>query len=353
MNRKRKGFCLLLGAAVCCACLLPGFSAAALPGYTDGRLSIVTEPEDFDSVSAYVTYYKDDEEADPSGMTWVDGRNGKALLLDGKSEYLRLGYQQLKAAKVSFAAWVNWKGAPEGADESAELGQRLFTMSRSDNRWLTFSPHARDTSKTVDGGYLDGVYLEYYFAGRGDAEGTHLEQFNAAQEGISYALPKDEWHHVAVVSDEQTMKVYIDGRLWFEDIMINSMVEMQALTFKVGAGISGGYLHAAVDDVGLYEFALSAEQVAMLAAGVDPLEEGATLPPEEEPYLPTEPVETSSAGQDGGTTGTPTIFGLPVATVCIVAGLIVVVVGLSVFLSIRSGSGQKKPPASGKGGGGQ
>ena len=56
---------------------------AALEGYTNGRMSLVTEPEA--ESSPYVAYHTGGEEVDWSQLTWVDGRNGKAVALDGVS----------------------------------------------------------------------------------------------------------------------------------------------------------------------------------------------------------------------------------------------------------------------------
>lgn len=48
---------------------------AALEGYTNGRMSLVTEPEA--ESSPYVAYHTGGEEVDWSQLTWVDGRNGQ------------------------------------------------------------------------------------------------------------------------------------------------------------------------------------------------------------------------------------------------------------------------------------
>lgn len=341
----------LAAAALCGALLLPGLTASALAGFSKGRMWIVTEPE---AMSDLVTYYKDGEEQDKAGLTWVDGRDGgKALLLDGKSEYLQVGSAQLRTNFFSFTAWINWQGAPVGEEETSRYNQRLFTYARRDERWLSFSPFARDTSKLAeDGGYLNGMYLEFNFDAAEGQPATRLEQFNGAQDGISYGLPENEWHHIAVVSNQQTMKVYVDGTLWFDDILIMSMVELRALTMKVGAGVGDeGYLHAILDDVALYETALSAEQVAIMAAGADPLE-GETMPETTAPYIATQPsvsqADTSTQpAQQGGTS----IFGLPVITVALVGGVLVVVIGLSVFLSIRHPGDRSGGKSEKKGGG--
>lgn len=103
----------------------------------------------------------------------------------------------------------------------------------------------------------------------------HFEQFNPAADGVSYGLPEGSWHHVAVVSDEHSMKVYIDGTLWFDDPLLMSMVELQALTMKIGAAYDGGRcLHAELDDTALYEVALTADQIRMMAGAWIPLRTG-------------------------------------------------------------------------------
>lgn len=90
---RRRAAALAVCGALLLAGILPGFPAAALDGFSRGRLSIVTEPE---AVSNKVSFYKDGREQGTSAMTWVDGRNGKALLLDGKTEYPSAG---LRAAE--------------------------------------------------------------------------------------------------------------------------------------------------------------------------------------------------------------------------------------------------------------
>lgn len=347
---KRWGIRLACG-ILCGALLLPGFSAAALPGYSGGRLNVLGEGGVLPDTVAYCRY---GEEADPAGMTWVDGRNGgKALLLDGKSETLRLGYDQLKLMQFSFAAWVNWLGPAEGQSEESAYSQRLFTIHRRTDNWLSVSPRARDTGKVKDGGYLDGLYLDYTFQDNADA--THFEQFKPVQGGVSNGLPQNEWHHVAVVSDGQRMKLYVNGVLWFDDDFLMYVIDLKALAMLVGGGPwEGSYLHAMLQDVGLYEIALTGEQVAMLAADVDPLAEGAELPASSDPYIPTKPAGSAPASQaqagDGG--GMPTLFGIPVVAIYIIAGLVVVYMALSVVLSVRQKKrgGPPQPPG-GKGGG--
>ena len=76
--------------------------SAAREGYVNNKLNIVTEPGES---SDYVSFYKDGKKAAPGDMTWTDnGRHGKALVLDGVSEYLQIPETQMKLAAFSFTA---------------------------------------------------------------------------------------------------------------------------------------------------------------------------------------------------------------------------------------------------------
>ena len=347
-KRGRRCAALAVCGALLLAGMLPGLPAAALDGFSKGRLSIITEPG---AVSDKVSFYKDGKEQGASAMTWVDGRDGMALLLDGKTEYLQLGYAQLKTNRFSFSTWIKWLGAPDGAEEDARYNQRLFTYSRREERWLAFSPFARDASKQKEGGSLNGIYLDLGFNKTKTQEGMHFEQFNPAADGVSYGLPEGSWHHVAVVSDEHSMKVYIDGTLWFDDPLLMSMVELQALTMKIGAAYDGGRcLHAELDDTALYEVALTADQIGMMAGGVDPFADGASMPPSTAPYIPTAPAPVSSevSGTGDEDDRPATVFGFPVAGLVIMGGVVVVFAGLSILLSVRASKNNGGPKGGGR-----
>lgn len=214
-----------------------------------------------------------------------------------------------------------------------------------------FQPLCRDASKQKEGGSLNGVYLDLGFNKTKTQEGMHFEQFNPAADGVSYGLPEGSWHHVAVVSDEHSMKVYIDGTLWFDDPLLMSMVELQALTMKIGAAYDGDRcLHAELDDTALYEVALTADQIGMMAGGVDPFADGASMPPSTAPYIPTAPAPVSSevSGTGDEDDRPATVFGFPVAGLVIMGGVVVVFAGLSILLSVRASKNNGGPKGGGR-----
>ena len=337
MQTQKRRLCRLFGALAVMAVFSCGYTASALEGYPDGRLSIVSEPT---NTSSYVQYFKDGESRPLSELTWSDnGKSGKAVVLDGKTEYLQVGYNQLHTSHLTFAGWMYWKGAASES-ENAAYGQRLFTLSNGEKTFLTVSPHMRDTAR-VDGNgdILDGVFLGFT---KGGTAGKIIERWNPATDGVeTYAIPQNEWHHIAVVADGVSLKMYIDGKLWFEDVLVMGIVELNANRLTVGTGLWGDpTLNAMLDDVALYNSALTETQVHMLAHSVDPLSADASLPETEKPFTPDAPtvsqtIETISSTNDTITVSpTETLFGIPKIGVYIMIGIVVVFVMLSVTLSI-------------------
>ncbi len=211
--------------------------------------------------------------------------------------------------------------------------------------WLSFAPHAKG-----DNG-LDGVYVDFFKEG---GEGLAIRLFNEAGENESYGLPMNEWHHVAVVMDSQHLILYLDGRVWFQQDLLMGANELRSSRFIIGNGSlwEGAYFHGLIDDIALYDFALSADQVKMLYGDVDPLAEGASVPQGTAAYLPTAPTYAVTTTTAPTTTATQirftTVWGLPVWAVAAMGGLTVLFVGASVGLSVYE-SKRKKTNGGGKG----
>ncbi len=332
-----------LALAVALFLLCAGLPAAALEGYSGGRLSIVSEPGE---ASPYLHYYIGGEEKTAADAVWSDGgHTGKAISLSGAGDTLELEYNQLQMHTMTFSGWYCWKESADGSDEEL-YRQRLFTLAHSDKLWLSVMPRARDEAKADENGcILDGVYLSFY-QGTGGEE-TRIEKWNPARkEKENYGLPVGEWHHIALTMDGQTIKLYIDGRLWFEEMLILGVEEMRNNMFTIGGGLweDEPTFYGLVDDMAIYDFSMTADQIAMLYAGVDPLSEGATLPAETKPSLPTEPTATTPATDpaDPEEEGDGTLFGLPAWTATLIGVLLAAFIGLSILLSIYQ---PPKPPA--------
>lgn len=309
--------------------LMPMFSASAAP-YDGGKMNIISEPGE---TYGYVKYFKDGEEKPLEELPWVDGGySGKALALDGVSEYLQLGAQFLTLRTFSFSAFVYWKGSPSGAEGLS--GQRLFTVSRNKKQWMSVSPYRRDTSRTdADGRILDGVYFGYQ---RVD---TLEEKWNPARADVeSFALPQNEWHHVAVVMGTEDIRMYIDGYLWFTMPIVTYLGELGASSLMIGNGIWGDpTLYALLDNVALYDYDLSSEQVKLLASGQNESDPSATLPSQTDPIYTAPTSSTTTTATVPSATATTARSGIPAAPFGLPwwgVNIIIVVVAVFVLLCV-------------------
>jgi tetrahydromethanopterin S-methyltransferase subunit B len=89
-------------------------------------------------------------------------------------------------------------------------------------------------------------------------------------------------------------------------------------------------LNALVDDLALYDFAMSSDQIALLEADVDPLEEGAVLPETTTPSLPQEPttqITTSTLTEANNNL----FYGFPLWAIIMIGSILVVFIGLTVL----------------------
>ena len=308
--------CLLL----CCMAL----PSMAINYDREQRLSVVSEPDALPADG--IRYYRGEEQITAEELTWVDdGYEGKALQLKGDGTFLRLDHTVASVTAFTFSAWVNWQGG--------ESGQRLFTIAREDANYLTFSPFMYDTSLYKNSGFLNGLHLRYQFGG---ANGTVLDLFNPTDETVSYALPKGEWHHVAVTSDGRTVQVYIDGVRWLEDRMMTSIYELYAHSLDIGTGEWGDpTLNALLDNVAIYRKVLNLTEIQALAGYT---EEGETV------YLPTKPSTTTTVTTTTTTTTTTeperqtlgkTLFGVPMWGVYTLGGIVAAYVALTIVLNVH------------------
>ena len=301
---------------------LTGLTADAAAGYSNGRLWIVKEP---DVQSPYVNYYVNGKQKPKQEMDWRDnGRSGKAVSVAGSGQYLEIGYQQVRIHRMTLAGWINWRGAAEGEDEQSAYLQRLFTLSRNDYTYLTLMPHAKNADKNID-----GVYMEFSMGDK--QERVNYEYPNLGDNKESFRLSLNQWHHVAVTMDGQYLRLYIDGNMVYEQLLILGTEEMQSNKLTIGGGRwDKTTLNALIDDYAIYEFAMTSEQIAMLNSGIDPLAEGASLPAKTS-ATQTRPTTTTVHGNEKGD---GTLFGIPLPAVWIAGALVILFLVLSVVLSI-------------------
>lgn len=357
MNRLKRCLGVAMAALMVIVCMCPMGASAATAGFEDNNcLKFATEPGE---TSPYVTFYKDGHSQSTDAMTWVDGGvHGKALSLDGVSEYLEIGFSQLRMAEMTFSTWINFRGSVDPANPAGAYWQRLFTIHASDNKcFFTATPHAVEPGYyAADGGQLDGVYMEYYRGYTAD-EGQEyaMRAFTGARNGQSdFGLPQNEWHHIAVVVDGTNVKMYVDGNLILEELFVMTIVQMYASGMMIGEGVwDDPKLNALLDDTLLFDKALTAEQVAAVMQTGDPvvIQNPAVVTTTSTFYQPTKATEATASPN---VTDVPedkpfAPFGLPVWGFGVVMALFALVIILTVISNMyesnrRKVYGNEEPP---------
>ncbi|MDD3692524.1 MAG: LamG domain-containing protein [Oscillospiraceae bacterium] len=301
--------------------LLSVWTVSAAKGYKNGRLWIVHEP---DTMSPYVNCYSGKKQIPQNKLTWQqNGYSGRCVSLNGAGQYLEVGYWQLQIHKMTVAGWFYWRGAADGQDKQSMYSQRLFTLSHNDNTYLTLMPHAKNPEKKdKDGKILDGVYMEFSMGDKKDR--VKYELYNPAEPGKeSFGLSQNKWHHVAVTMDGQYLKLYIDGHLRFEQLLVLGVEEMRNNMLTIGFGRWGDpTLNALIDELAIYDYAMTIDDIKALCSA----------PPN--PASSLTKTITTAGTVSKSTTKNSDIFGLPSWTVWTVGGLIITFVALSVVLSI-------------------
>ena len=322
----RKRF-LAIGAVVCallCTAAIAG-SAEVPAGVRDGQVILLSESN---TQTTNLTAFRDGESVALATLDWEDGVHGQAVRLDGQSDYLEYTGAAVSSGQLSGTAWVNWQGSVSG-DETGEIGQRLWTLYRDEDNYFSVSLRGyRDNIKEVEGGTvfrIDGVYMEYVLSG---VMGRRVEAFNPTTGDADYAIPKDTWTHLAFTLDDTTMRLYINGRLWFEEDL-STVAALNPTYLRLGAAIGDGpTLNALIDDAALFPQVLDAESIGALAHGAMLDFTGAT---ETTVYRPTRPTESESRSDE-----TESVLHIPTFAWVVVGAFAAVFVIAIVAVNTRS-----------------
>ena len=201
------------------------------------------------NVTAYYSFDGEDGVKDLSGAgndsttnagEYVEGKNGKALLLNGAEQYISLNQKLLSGNGFTFAAWVKVNAMADWA--------RIFDMG--------------------DAGGND------WWLGKEGGSGKLRLDVNNPKGNVSVTGPVIEdgvWTHVAITVGDEVASMYVNGKL----VMNNGS---QALPTDLLNGLQGAYIgrsnwpdpyiNAAFDDVLFANRAYSETEVASLYKGI-------------------------------------------------------------------------------------
>ena len=158
------------------------------------------------------------------GVTWGEGRYGSGLVFDG-SGYVDLKYDDI-GGDWTAGMWVKREdsGAPNAALLAGTEGEIKL------EQW-------KNTGK------------------------VGLTAYGVDDYTFDYTAPIGEWVHLAFVSNDQGTTLYVNGvETDHIDATINGPVSRIGANYKDGLS-DRGYMKGAVDDVQIYDRALSAEEL--------------------------------------------------------------------------------------------
>jgi hypothetical protein len=174
-----------------------------------------------------------------NGPTWVGGKRGKALSFASSSfQYVDISDNAaLTPASITVSAWVKPTALP------ASSGDIIAIIAK------------RDGGGT--GGYILELYNNsgnqqiYWLA----AGGTNPLNFNNT-------LPVGVWSHIVITQSGTAGEMYLNG-VSLGTATVDAIANV-AVNLKIGARADGKYFDGSIDEVRIYNRALSATEVAAL-----------------------------------------------------------------------------------------
>ena len=220
--------------------------------------------ESSDSVIASMTdekmliahYQYEDTLADLSGnamhcahygdASYIKGKSGeRAIVLDGSADYVRLPLTIANRSEMTIAMWIRWKGTG--------TGQRIFDFGNNEDQYMYL---------TTNGG---GNKMRFAIKNNGEEQTMDISKLSTYQ-----------WKHITITIGQDSVIAYIDG----EQKAASADITMRPSDFSpmfnhIGRSQykGGNMLKADIDDLRIYNYALSADEVSALFAETSDIED--------------------------------------------------------------------------------
>lgn len=176
-----------------------------------------------------------------------------ALLFDGEDDDVTMGVApELGLAQLTLEAWIR----RDGPGETFGTGVGGLTMVP-----IAGKGRGEDDGSNVDCNYALGIF--------GDVLGADFEDMETGKNHPvvgATSLGFGAWHHVALTFDGASLKLYVDGALDGETATDATPRYDSIQHFGIGAafnstGVAAGRFAGAIDEVRVYDRALSAAEI--------------------------------------------------------------------------------------------
>ena len=183
------------------------------------------------------TTYNLNHGATPSAATYVEGKSGTyALHLDGTGTFVQLPTTIAHRNQLTIATWVYWRGGSDWQrifDFGNGEDEYMFLTARNDNRQMRFA--------IKNGGEEQQLNTDF--------------------------LPRNEWVHIALTMDDQSVCLYQNGELVASsaDITLRPSDFSPVLNYIGRSQFTADPLfNGDIDDMRIYNHALDNEEIKAL-----------------------------------------------------------------------------------------
>ena len=196
--------------------------------------------------------YGNDARFEGSPMWVDDGKLGKALRFNGSSDYLAVADSEsldINGDQLSIAAWINgedWPAANHVVRKVADTGTGSIYILRVQPDSMRVYLNTSDGETIIQG---------------------------------TTALTTNEWFHVALTYDGAEARIFVNGEMDISNEVSGELTQSNN-ELRIGRGEPAGYFVGMIDDVRLYNHALTEGELlsAMEGSGAEyPLARGPTL----------------------------------------------------------------------------
>ena len=167
-----------------------------------------------------------------AGATWVNGKVGKALSFDGVNDYVKIPYNSIlnPTKAITIEAWIN--------PCSTAADQRILSKSPYPNN--DYSMIRASNNRVLVSMKIDGTVQSIY--------------------SPANSVPVGTWTHVAGTYDGTRMRLYINGAQ-VNSFAVCGEIGAHAEPLMIGKNATSAYFKGMVDEVSIYNKALTAAEV--------------------------------------------------------------------------------------------
>ena len=180
---------------------------------------------------------------DDANNKWVDGVGGRALWFDGTNDYVNIPHNDhFEPDHISVVCLINIK-------KIAAISQQIINHRNGGSSWIGYGIELGP----------NGIIHGSISTGQSSNHKSSVEIHNDK-------IDLDNWHHIVMTWDGNSLKIYLDGNLESSDSDgIGGNIAHPNLPLRIGYRADAEqpeYFNGMVDEVSIYNRALSANEIS-------------------------------------------------------------------------------------------